>query len=1079
MIRIQTFLLLLAFSGIYENALGQGPGGVSANLKLWLKGNTGVTGSPVSSWADQSGNGFSATQGTVAARPAVIANRLNFNPAIQFDGVNDQLVITNGILGSATYTNVHVFAIVRTNVISASSVFLESLPSGNRLNVHIPWTDNSLYWDAGSTDGNQRISTPWVSIVNQSYLWSFTASTTATPSGQKQDIYRNGLILANDNTMTSFVGGNNNFSLGNGFGFFNGEVAEFVVYTGALTAAQLNRIHSYLAVKYGITIDQSTARNYIASDNSVIWNAGTMASYANDIAGIGRDGNATLDQRKSTSSNTPADVITMANSSISAPTALSADLQFLVWGHNGQVLGADPAAGSFVHNGTTIQSVIKRVWGTFKSGTPTGNVIVQVNMSQVAGGANANADIRLLIDNDATFGNASAGERVIAPTVGFGATGGLVEFAIPYANLAVGQSFFSLGSVNSATAPLVSPSPGGVVATTKLWLKADQGVTGSPVSAWNDQSGNGFSAVQTTVANRPAFASAGINFNPTVQFNGSSQQMVITGGIMGTSTYNDFNAVMVARTNAIQSSSVFYENMAGGGRINAHIPWSDAVLYWDAGNSVAPNRISTAWTGSINTNYIWTLTASTTTTATGQRQDVYKNGLLLANDNTMSSFTGNGSDFFLGSLAGANFENGEMPELILYTSNLSALNLQKIHSYLASKYGITLDQTTPLDYVASNWNGTTGAKIWDATVGGTFKNDIAVIGRDDNASLNQKQSASINPNNVLTIGNVAIAANNASNANVFSADRTFFSWAHNGGALNATGVADIGTTTNSEVILGRLARVWKAQETGTTGTLKLRFDLSQVPGAGGVVGNNNLSNIRLLVDANGVFASGATSVSPTTFSNITHIADFDFDFTGATGYFFTIGTVNLTNAPLPVELVSFSAVVNGKTVDASWVTASEKNNDYYVVESSGDGEQWAEVAFVKGKGTTSNTSQYLATDKNPRTGKSYYRLKQVDLDGKFAYSSIVHVEMDMAMGVVVYPNPVSGEVVHLDLIGLENADGIAIHSLQGVEMYRTPVRSSGTNTRTLDIPVKGWSPGIYIVTVYTSDDIHNIRLVVR
>jgi hypothetical protein len=82
-----------------------------------------------------------------------------------------------------------------------------------------------------------------------------------------------------------------------------------------------------------------------------------------------------------------------------------------------------------------------------------------------------------------------------------------------------------------------------------------------------------------------------------------------------------------------------------------------------------------------------------------------------------------------------------------------------------------------------------------------------------------------------------------------------------------------------------VARVWKAQESGTTGTLKLRFDLSQVPGAGGVVGNNNLSNIRLLVDANGVFASGATSVSPTTFNNTTHIADFDFDFTGATGYF--------------------------------------------------------------------------------------------------------------------------------------------------------------------------------------------------
>jgi hypothetical protein len=1078
MLKFRTLFLLLFSVVTFQNASAQGPGGVSVNLKLWLKGNVGVTGSPVSTWADQSGNGFSAAQATVAARPAIVTNRVNFNPAIQFDGVNDQLVIASGILGNSTYTNVNVFAIVRTNTVTASSVFLENLPAGNRLNVHIPWSDNALYWDAGSTDANQRISTPWVSQTNQSYLWSFTGSTTSTASGARQDIYRNGLILANDNTMTSFTGGNNSFSLGNGFGFFNGEVAEFVVYTGALTLAQLNRIHSYLALKYGITIDQSTARNYIASDNSVIWNAGTMASYANDIAGIGRDDNAQLDQRKSTSSNSPSDVITMANSSISAPTAFGADLRFLVWGHNGQGLSADPAAGSFVHNGITIQSAIKRIWGTFKSGAPAGNVIVEVNMAQVGGGTNANTDMRLLIDNDATFGNGSAGEQVISPTVGFSPTGGLVDFTVPYASLAAGQSFFTIGSVNSTTAPLVIPSPGGVVATVKLWLKANQGVTGSPVSAWNDQSGNGLSATQPTVGNRPTFASAGINFNPTVQFNGSSQQLVITGGVMGSASYTDFNAILVARTNVIQSSSVFYENMASGGRIGAHIPWSDAVLYWDAGSSGAPHRLSTAWTGTVNTNYIWTLTSSTTATATGQRQDIYKNGLVLANDNTMGSFTGSGSDFNLGSLSGANFENGSTAELILYSSNLNALGLQKIHSYLASKYGITLDQTTPLDYVASNWTGAAGTKIWDATTGGTFKNDIAVIGRDDNSTLNQKQSGSINTNNVLTIGNVSIAADNASNANAFASDRTFFSWAHNGGALNATGVADIGVTVNSETILGRLARVWKGQETGTTGTLKVRFDLSQVPGAGGIVGNNNLSNIRLLVDANGVFAAGATSIAPTTFNNTTHIADFDIDFTGATGYFFTIGTVNLTNAPLPIELVSFLALAKGRVVETTWVTASEKNNNYFVVEASHDGEQWTEVGYVKGKGTVSTTSSYAAVDKNPIIGKSYYRLKQVDYDGKYTYSSIVQVDVQ-ALGVVLYPNPVQGDVVHLDLIGAEQADGIRVHSMLGVEMYRSALDPYGLRARTLDISIRGWSPGIYIVSVYTADDVHNIRLVVR
>ena len=1073
-------ILLLWLAGI-SIAGAQGPGGFNTNLRLWLKANTGVTGSPVQTWTDQSVNGFSATQATVASRPAILNNRVNFNPAIQFDGLDDQLVIASGIVAATTFSNVNIFAILRTNTIAASSVLREDQSAAGRLNIHVPWTDNNLYWDAGSTSAIQRISTPWVSVVNTNYLWSFTASTTSIPStsAQGQEIYKNGLILASDASMASFTGSNSSMSIGNGFGFYNGEIAELVVYNGVITAAQLQRIHSYLALKYGITLDQSTPQNYVASNSAVIWNGATYNGYKNDIAGIGRDDNSVLDQRKSISSNnSPVDIITTANTNFAAPTAFGIDRQFLMWGNNGLTTSANISAASFVHNGVTIVAKSQRNWSTAKIGAPPGNAIVEVNMALVGGpsgvGTNANTDLRLLIDNDATFGNASAGELTISPTAGFPATGGVVDFIVPYANISATQGFFSIGSVNKVTCPLAAPSPGGTPVATRLWLKADAGVTGSPVSTWIDQSVNGFTANQGTVANRPTFLNSRINFNPAVQFDGVSKQLLITGGIMGTSTYTNFNVFAVLRTNIVVGSSVFYETQSAGGRINIHVPWSDNNLYWDAGSAGGTQRLSTAWTGVVNTNYVWSFTASTTSvpTTSAAGQEIYKNGALLASDNTMSAFTGNSSDLYLGSLSGANFYNGEIAEIVIYNGAFTTSQVQNVHSYLAAKYGITLDQTSAQNYYASDWNGATGTLFWNAASAATYKTDIAVIGRDDNSSFNQKQSASVNGGNVLSIGNVAIAADNQSNGNTFSADRSFFSWAHNNLALSGAGVNDFGTTVNAVVMKGRLARVWFSQENGTVGSVKLRFDLSTVPGV------YDWANSRLLVDADGVFAAGATAVAPTTFNNGTGIVDFDFDFVAGTGFYFTIGSTNLVTTPLPVELTKFTANASNEDVKLSWTTATELNNDYFVVEISSDGELWRDVTTVKGKGTTTKESVYSAIDTQPIFGVSYYRLRQVDFDGTRKFSKIVTVTFE-GSGIKMYPNPVDGGDVTFELTGQSIATGLKITSMQGLEVYRCALPDSQGQKQLFRIDVRGFSPGVYIVTIFSSDALHHTKLVIR
>ncbi len=1076
------FLTLLLFVGtltVYAQ-----PGGIGGT-RVWFRGSSVTlgSGSDVATWLDQSGSARNVSQGTISKRPTQLTSSINFNPTLQFNPANFQeLTKATGILPTSAQNDVNAFVVAKTGAIVASSIFYETTASGGRVNTHIPWSDGILYWDAGDATAPQRLSTAWTGSLNVGQLWTLMASTGTTPSGLKQDIYRNGLLLASDNDMATYTGANQVFSVGstNGGNYFNGEIAEIILYTSNLTSAQMLRVNSYLALKYGITIDQSTPKNYVASDGTtVIWNATTNASYKNDIAGIGRDNTSGLDQRKSTSSNSPSDVITVANTSISAPTIFASNLNFLSWGHNGQLAVANPAAASFSHNGpaTTIQASLKRIWSTNLTGSPAGNAIVQFNMGAVSGptglGTNANAQLVLIVDDDAVFNNGSAGEATISPTAGFAASGGTVEFPVPYASLA-GQKFFTLGSTNKTTCPLYTAPPGAATATLKLWLRADAGLTGSPVSSWADQSGYGFIASQSTSGNQPANMTNRVNFNPAVQFDGGLTQLLIPGGISGTATYSDFNVFAVARTNSTSNSSIFYETQSGGNRTNVHLPWGDLVTYWDAGSAGGSQRLSVAWGGVVNKNYLWTFNASTGSTPSGQRQDIYRDGKSLASDNDMASFTGSNSTMFIGSNGTGAIYNGEIAELLMYTSSLTLSQMQNINSYLAVKYGITLDQTTPQNYTASDWNGATGTKIWDATVGGIYKNDIAAIARDDNSSQNQKQSGSSNSGNVLFIANTSFATDNPTSTNTLSADKSFFSWGHNGGALAAGGVSDFAGPT----IKGRIARVWKAQETGTVGSLRLRFDLSSVPGVGGVAGANDLNNVRLLVDADGVFNAGATIIAPTLVNNVTHIVEFVQDFVAGTGFYFTVGTTDLSTAPLPVQLLSFEAKANEKNVEINWVTESEIGSDYFLVESSKDGEAWGVVHQTKGKGTTTARSMYSVTDETPFTGTSYYRLRQVDLDGSSNLSKVVTVKFE-SNAVLMYPNPVQGQEVTFELSGKSISTGIRIVNLSGVEMMRTPLDATTGQKQKFTVNVDGYAPGVYIVTLYTKETLQHAKLIIR
>ena len=133
---------------------------------------------------------------------------------------------------------------------------------------------------------------------------------------------------------------------------------------------------------------------------------------------------------------------------------------------------------------------------------------------------------------------------------------------------------------------------------------------------------------------------------------------------------------------------------------------------------------------------------------------------------------------------------------------------------------------------------------------------------------------------------------------------------------------------------------------------------------------------------------------------------------------FTFGsTDNITN-PLPIQLISFDAFANkNSTVNITWTTANELNNDFFTIEKSMDAKTWSYVGEQKGAGNSNTAIDYTMLDQEPISGTSYYRLKQTDFDAQFTYSEIraVHINTQSSMdAIMIYPNPAT------TLIQIEN-----------------------------------------------------------
>lgn len=137
-------------------------------------------------------------------------------------------------------------------------------------------------------------------------------------------------------------------------------------------------------------------------------------------------------------------------------------------------------------------------------------------------------------------------------------------------------------------------------------------------------------------------------------------------------------------------------------------------------------------------------------------------------------------------------------------------------------------------------------------------------------------------------------------------------------------------------------------------------------------------------------------------------------FTASYGMIFDNLSITLVSA-LPVELLFFNARVEREEVVMSWATATERDNDHFLLERSTDGSDPTELMSVAGAGSTSTPHFYQATDATATDGHLYYRLTQVDIDGTSVLLALVHVfKQPEAGGLSVLPNPAvdGGFTVH-------------------------------------------------------------------
>ncbi|WMX12316.1 T9SS type A sorting domain-containing protein [Aureispira sp. CCB-E] len=849
--RQRVYFLLFSIVTSASLLQAQAPGGFSTNLGLWLKGDGLPLGAnQTANWQDaHSTNDAQFHPNTVHYE---VVEDINFNKSLH---INDEWFDSPLDIN---VNDLNVFMVYRLRTNGNTPLWGNGvIPSQSSNNKGRQATSSSMT-TGGTTDSpytgadnTNRVYLNHINSIHNSNSLIFvngasvatlptTGAIVSTPTSGTDSTHQGIFIGKTDNTATTSGPGSDVL-----------DVAEFIVYRGAVNPTQRNQINSYLAIKYGITI---TAHNYLSSTGTVLWDQGTNTGFDNDIVGIARDNGSGLNQTQSKSVNVGS-LITISNSASNG--------EALLVGNNGGATGSAVTfqeGNSFLRKGMRIN----KIWKCQKTGAFNNFSINIDNGISLPSGFNTN-NIFLLVSDNASFNS----NLRAYPLLNFDASNVLLNDG----------DFFTIARSDAA-----------------LWVKGDpthNSISGSAINSYYDyvlgvNTMNSHALSGNLPLYTPNSANSAINFHPYATFNQGNHRNFLerdnfTGfGESGTSIF------MVLRRDDQNTSTEAMMSYAVGNSTSQANEWlidnpSDVEVFVEAGalsgghednydiEDNIPHIISNI-RGNGNQDHL-------RVDADQDSENYHNNTVINSRGRLIFGQEQDDLSYTIGSFEANQEYEGDFAEAIVFNKRVSNNDRDAIESYLAIKYGITLSG----DYKI--YDGNTLATTWDQSSNNTYHRNIGGIGRDDAFNLDQRKSKSQNGSTSEVV---------IEHTGIFPNDMCHLIWGANNGTYD--NITSSGAPSGYKLSQKR----WKVQNYNN----RIGLVTVTLPVPPSLIGQS-LSDVRLIVSDNQNFNAGNISQytgsvnnNEITFSNVSLSDDRYF----ALGFSENVGYINLDpGAPTTFE----------------------------------------------------------------------------------------------------------------------------------------------------------------------------------
>ncbi len=575
-----------------------------------------------------------------------------------------------------------------------------------------------------------------------------------------------------------------------------------------------------------------------------------------------------------------------------------------------------------------------------------------------------------------------------------------------------------------------------------LWLQADKGVTASSgdVTKWADSSGNGRDATPPS-GNEPAFNSSGLSAKPTIGFDRSNTEYLDLSSVVPTGSSGEVTVFMVIQPNADKNNgNANVETLLANDGSNSNTGF---VTFGDKlGNSetIAFGRDN----GTNDEGYYYSQNISSDSfiihnfdydgSSANYYQDNGSKSLSTANSGFSNSKSLKDLQRIGANTSGSDAFDGEIAEIIIYSRHLGLEDRELVANYLDAKYQL---------------------------------GELAADEYFTNSTTHNFQPQGITKNNTTSTEAGGLDLEDFNGVLAASNDVVFI--AHE----NSTGIDN----TSSPV---RWNRYWKMDFSSVSNNdrIRLTFDVNEYLGPGANIPSGaNSGDYELLESANSDFSNSATvnTTGGATVDATNNKISFEPKFQKLTsGNYYTLGTTDTTNSPLPVEFTSFTGEHKKAANQLSWTTASETNAHYFELQrSTGANEDFTSIGRVQASGTTTESNQYYFTDQNPNAQTPYYRLKQVDFDGTYEYSKVIAISLETNPGDLRFnllQNPVKqGFAIPYTIETAKKAFlTLRIRNSQGIEKYRETFQlNQGKHSG--NFPVGNLKKGVYFINFKAED----------